>query len=146
MKPKHQYFITVDTNYDRVIWGCGKTKAASLKDARYWVKENGDKGTLLSTHATDKRSYDLVKNNKAASFPSHKIVNDFLVFEHFLKEDEEQEEQKRQADLVRDMDEYDLSLSDFKSLSNENKLLVIFIQLKSIEKRQRKDEQKEDET
>ena len=133
MKQKEkQYFITVEV--DDIIWGAGRTKAASLKDARTWIKENGTPGGKLKTYPTDEKSFSEVCSGVVYDPNGYTIQkNGTLILDSVLEEQEEKAENDRQEAIL--CSELDMTVQEFESLGLHNKLTAIFLELKKIEKK-----------
>lgn len=135
MKQKEkQYFITVEV--DDIIWGAGRTKAASLKDARTWIRENGTPGQKLKTYPTDERSFSEVRSGVVYDPNGYTIQkNGTLILDSVLEEQENKTEKDKEERILGGHAQFGINEQEFRSLSTDNKLIAIFLELKNIPKK-----------
>jgi hypothetical protein len=135
MKQKEkQYFITVEV--DGNIWGKGLTRGFSLKNARLAIKDQDDpeeyRGIQLKTYPTDKASYS-VADWYEQEFTI--LKNGTLILNSVLEEQEDKAEKDRQERILGGHAQYGIDEQEFRSLSTDNKLTAIFLELKNIQKK-----------
>ncbi len=124
-----KYFITIETSHDKVIWGQGRTRAESLKDARKNIREydrpQETRGTQLKTYPTDKVSYDRSRGNEAYTI----LKNGTLILDSVLEEEEmfKKEEEENRILLLSTA-----SQKEFDILNIHNKLSYLFKMLNQI--------------
>ena len=125
-----KYFATIDT-VDPVIWGTGRCRSASLKNARKWVKEYNKsqfvKDEILhpKTYECDKISYDRANQGEVHDF---KIIDGKLAMNSVLGERIIKEANNKVANiLVNNIP----TLKEFSELDLHHKLDAIFALLKT---------------